>query len=160
MAHVPERRQLAQGGPAPGLYVEVFPAYGSASAPPTLPIPAGLQPARVATAANLSYASANAGGVFTLAGASTYFGLRFSGGRRARRTRKGRLRIWTAQCEQPGCRPYGDPVNWFQGFSLGQPPPCGDGDGSSLDAGECRGCSPAGSGLPSRTPCGSQATCS
>ena len=59
--------------------MEVFPSYGSSSATPALPIPSSLQPARVSTAANLSYASVTTGGIFQLAGATTYFGLRFSG---------------------------------------------------------------------------------
>ena len=77
----------------PGLYVEVFPGYGNASAPPVLPIPGGLRPARVATAPNVSYASASSGGVFTLAGATTYFGLRFSGEEGSGADRRGGCRF-------------------------------------------------------------------
>ena len=76
---VPERRQLLQPGPSPGLYVEVFPSYGSSSVPAVLPIPASLQPARVTAASNFSYAESSTSDLFKLAGVSTYFALRFSG---------------------------------------------------------------------------------
>ena len=62
-----------------GLYVEAFPVYGNASVPPKLPIDPALQPTRVTTAPNLNYSSAATGGVFDLAGATSYFGLRFTG---------------------------------------------------------------------------------
>ena len=75
----PERRQLLQPGSSPGLYVEVFPKYGNSSVPAVLPIPTSVQPARVTTAANLSYPESSSSDLFQLAGVSTYFGLRFSG---------------------------------------------------------------------------------
>ncbi len=86
----------------PGLYVEVFPGYGNASVPAVLPIPSSLKPARVTTAPNVSYASASTGGVFTLAGATTYFGLRFSGESRVRRVRRRGLRTSRLKA-QPEC---------------------------------------------------------
>ena len=55
--------------------------YGNSSVPPVLPIPASLQPTRVTTAANISYASSTTVGLVQLAGATSYFGLRFSGER-------------------------------------------------------------------------------
>ena len=68
-----------QTSPVPGLRVEVFPAYGSASVTATLPISSTLQPARETTAPNVSYPASTSSDLFTLAGTSSYFGLRFSG---------------------------------------------------------------------------------
>ena len=55
--------------------------YGNSSVAPVLPIPTSLQPTRVTTAANISYASSTTVGLVQLAGATSYFGLRFSGER-------------------------------------------------------------------------------
>jgi len=74
------RRQLLQPGAMPGLYVQAFLSYGSASKTAALPIPASLQPTSVAFAPNVSYPDVAASALFGLAGgATTYFGLRFTG---------------------------------------------------------------------------------
>ena len=74
------RRQLLQPGAMPGLYVQAFVPYGSASKAAALPIPASLQPSSVAFATNISYPDVASSGLFSLArGATTYFGLRFTG---------------------------------------------------------------------------------
>ena len=74
------RRQLLQPGAMPGLYVQAFVPYGSASKTAALPIPASLRPSAVAFAPNVSYPDVAASALFGFAGgATTYFGLRFLG---------------------------------------------------------------------------------
>ena len=75
------RRQLLQPGTLPGLYVQAYVPYGSSSKTAALPIPATLQPNYSGTASNISYPDVATSDLFSLAGgATTYFGLRFTGG--------------------------------------------------------------------------------
>ena len=76
----PGRRRLPEVPSSPGLYVEAFPTYGSASAPTALPIPSNVLPATVATTPNISFPAKSNSDLCKLAGASIYFGLRFTGG--------------------------------------------------------------------------------
>jgi len=74
------RRQLLQTAALQGLYVQAYVPYGSSSKTATLPIPASLQPSFTGTVPNISYPDVATSALFNLAGgATTYFGLRFTG---------------------------------------------------------------------------------
>ena len=60
------------------LRVQVFNPYNN---PYPLPFPASAQPTAVTSAPGLNYPQASSGGVMALAGATEFFGLRFSGDR-------------------------------------------------------------------------------
>ncbi len=59
---------------------QVFKPYNS---PYTLPIPASSKPSAMTTAPLVNYTASSTGGVMALAGTTTNFALRFSGGRRS-----------------------------------------------------------------------------
>ena len=72
--------KLAAASTTCGICVQAFVPYGSASVAGALPIPASLQPSSVAAAPNISFPDVTASALFSLArGATTYFGLRFTG---------------------------------------------------------------------------------
>ena len=54
--------------------------YNPYNTPYTLPIPATATPSAVTTVPNISYPDVLSGGLMTLAGATTNFALRFTGG--------------------------------------------------------------------------------